>query len=584
MSLYKIPVFLVVTTISACAIQTAQVESVSPLKPAAEVETVMPSIPSAIDIQGAEGLQLLFPPVGVSSEQSAWFTTPDQQERLLVNAPDPLSSALVDLEFSRLVTEVDTTHTEQPGDLWARMRAGFALPDVRNPRIDNELRWYVGHPAYLDRVVERARPYLHFVVEQAEEIGVPLEMALLPIVESAYQPFAYSHGRAAGIWQFIPSTGRIYGLKQNWWYDGRRDIVASTRAALTYLRKLYDFVGEDWLLALAAYNSGAGTVLRAKRQNSQRGKLTDFWSLKLPVETRSYVPRLLALKLIFDNPTDYGLDIASIPDEPYFDVVDVGSQIDLALAAELANIELEELYQLNPGHNRWATDPDGHHQLVIPLEVVDTFRESLEALPPRQRVNWRRHRIGSGESLLTIAKKYQTTVEVIRDVNQLRGSMIRAGDHLMIPVATRSLSTYTLSQSQRTDTIKNTQRSGQRIEHVVRSGESFWEISKKYGVGVRALAKWNAMAPTDTLKAGQTLVVWSKRSVPAATTGNLPVATNQKIRYVVRKGDSIARISQKFRVRVSDVLRWNSLTERSYIHPGQKLTLYVDIRKQSGTI
>lgn len=470
-------------------------------------------------------------------------------------------------------------------DLWDRIRANFELPDHNHRGIKHDLAWYARHQAYLDRVAERASPYLHFIVEEVERRDMPAEIALLPIVESAFQPFAYSHGRAAGIWQFIPSTGKLFGLKQNWWYDGRRDVVASTKAALTYLETLNKHFDGDWLLALAAYNSGEGTVRRAIRKNKRRGKPTDFWSLDLPRETRGYVPKLLAIANIVSDPEAYGVRLVSIPDEPFFDVVDTGSQIDLALAADLAEISMRDLYTLNPGFNRWATDPKGPHRLLVPLEKAGIFEEKLADLSEDSRIQWERHSIRRGETLLAIAEKYRTTVDVLKKVNHIRGNIIREGDNLVIPVATKNLASYTLSAEQRLRATQNTSRSGrQKVVHVVRAGDTLWDLSRKYGVSVRALAKWNGMAPRDMLKTGQKLVVWTKhgRLASATFSPHDSKVITQKIGYRVKRGDSLARISQKFKVSVNDLMKWNGLHRNKYLQPGQHLTLYVDVTAQAG--
>ncbi|MDH5591563.1 MAG: transglycosylase SLT domain-containing protein, partial [Gammaproteobacteria bacterium] len=276
-------------------------------------------------------------------------------------------------EQENILSEVPETEVEAESitpapnpDLWQRIRDGFAISQPNlHADTQRQLQWFVNHPDYINRVVERARPYLHYIVDEIERRDMPLEIALLPVVESGFQPFAYSHGRAAGIWQFIPGTGRLYGLKQNWWYDGRRDIIESTRAALDYLQKLHnDF--DDWQLALAAYNCGEGTVGRAIRRNKKAGKGIDFWSLDLPKETSAYVPKLMAVSELIKHPEKYELTLSSIDNSPFLTVVDVGGQIDLALAAKLAEISVDEMYQLNPGFNHWATTPDGPHRLVIP--------------------------------------------------------------------------------------------------------------------------------------------------------------------------------------------------------------------------
>jgi len=503
--------------------------------------------------------------------------------------------ALVTLPQQPIATESITTHdlnqqlaAHRPQDLWQRIREGFSLPSSEHARTISERRWYARHQEYIDRTAERAQPYLHFIVEEAARRNIPMELALLPVVESAFQPFAYSHGRAAGIWQFIPGTGRMYGLKQNWWYDGRRDITASTLAAFNYLEALNREFSGDWLLALAAYNSGSGTVRKAIRKNRRRGKPTDFWSLKLPRETRAYVPKLLAIRDIVANPEQHNIVMTSIADEPYFEKVPTGSQIDLARAAELAGIPLKQLYRLNPAFNRWATDPDGPHHLLVPLEKSVQFKQNLAELPKESRVKWARHRIRNGETLGHIANRYKTTVAVIKDVNKIRGHMIRAGKNLIIPVAARRPGSYSLSATQRAKAIKNSPKKGIKLTHTVQRGDTLWDISRAHNVGTRQLARWNAMAPRDTLRPGQKLVIWkSAAKVAQSNNPNITPALNevtQRIRYVVRRGDSLSRISQRFRVSVNNLKRWNPRARGKYLQPGQRLTLFVDITNQSGNI
>ncbi len=476
-------------------------------------------------------------------------------------------------------------------DLWDRLRAGYAFPLIEHPRIDAELAWYLNHPDYLARTVERARPYLWLIVEALEQRDMPQEIALLPIVESAFQPFAYSHGRAAGLWQFIPSTGAHFGLKQNWWYDGRRDVLASTTAALDYLERLSAMFDGDWQLALAAYNSGSGTVTRAIRNNQNRGRPTDYWSLDLPRETRAYVPKLLALGRIFADPAAYDLEIASIPDEPVLTRVHVGSQIDLARAAELADISLEELYRLNPAFNRWATDPDGPHELLLPLDKAADFSIRLAETDGEQRVTWQRHQIRNGETLGQIAQRYDTTVDVLRRVNGINGHMIRAGHSLVIPVAMKDLNSYTLSAKQRRKATQSVQRGDNRIVHTVTSGDTLWDLARKYRVSVNQIANWNAMSPRDVLRPGQRLVIWRQADAAAAAeigdllNGAHPLNNvTRRISYTVRRGDSLSRISQRFNVGIADLRNWNSLAPEAYLQPGQRLTLYVDVTRQNGNI
>jgi membrane-bound lytic murein transglycosylase D len=506
--------------------------------------------------------------------------------------PDPEHSTL-ETDAAQAPPEGAATWTDAAApagvapDVWDRMRAGFDFPLHDNHRVRAELDWYASHPDYLDRTLERARPYLHLIIESLEQRGMPTEIALLPIVESAYQPFAYSHGRAAGIWQFIPSTARDFGLKQNWWYDGRRDILASTRAALDFLQSLHDELDNDWLLALAAYNSGAGTVKRAIQTNRRHGKPTDFWSLQLPAETRAYVPKLLALAELFTRPEQYSLVIRSIPDEPVVRTVHTGAQIDLAKAAELSDTSLDELYRLNPAFNRWATDPDGPHELLLPLDKAALFETQLATLAAADRVTWQRYVIREGDTLGTIAQRHRTTVEVLRRFNNIKGNMIRAGNALVIPVSSRSLSGYTLSQDERGRSAQNSPREGHKFVYAVRGGDTLWDIARLHNVGLTQLAQWNGISPRDPLRIGQRLTIWRKGDTSAAAGLNAqhPLGnTTKRIHYVVRKGDSLARISQRFNVKVSELRDWNSLGMNQYLQPGQKLTLYVDVINQTENI
>ncbi len=501
-----------------------------------------------------------------------------------------LRQKIVGARTEPIVTDNTDNAPPPPSDIWSRIRAGFALPDGEHPKVVAHTRWYAKHQRYLDRTFNRGKPYLYYIVDEVEKRGMPLEIALLPVVESAFQPFAYSHGRASGIWQFIPGTARNYGLKIDWWYDGRRDIQASTQAALNYLERLNKLFDGDWLLALAAYNSGEGTVLRAVRKNKKRGKKTTFWDLKLPKETRSYVPKLLAISNIVARPEAYQVSLIDIANEPYLIPVETGSQIDLALAADLAGIELEELYVLNPGFNRWATSPDGPHRLLLPLDKAESFKQKLAQLPPEKRVKWVRHRIGEGETLGHIAKKYHTTVGVLQRINNIRGHMIRAGKHLLIPVASQSATVYALSAEQRLQARQNAPRKGTRIDYTVRPGDTLWDISRAYNVSVRALASWNNMAPRDTLRPQQKLVIWAQpkqtgiaAALPAPSSPGLK-ATTRKINYRVRQGDSLARISQRFNVSVTKLKQWNPSARGKYIQPGQNLIVYVDVTRVSENI
>ncbi len=458
-------------------------------------------------------------------------------------------------------------------DLWTRIEQGFEIPKQDNKRIAAQKQWFLRNTDYMDRVSRRAARYLHYVVTELEAANMPMELALLPIVESAFDPFAYSHGRASGMWQFIGATGKRYGMKQNWWYDGRRDIVASTAGAIAYLRDLHEEFNGDWLLALAAYNTGEGNVRKAIRRNKRAGKPTDFWNLRLPRETRMYVPRLLAVAELLQQKKSNGQIFNPIADDAYFAIVQTGSQLDLAQAAALGGLGMEEIYLLNPGLNRWATPPDGPHRLLIPAKKASLFTNSLASLPATERVSWQRYTIRSGDTLSTIARKFNTSVSVIKSANKLGSNRIRVNRSLLIPAAMKKDSQYALSDSQRrARKAARSAGSGSKIQYTVRSGDSLWSIAKRYKVSVEALASWNSMVPRDPLRKGQTLQIWTSET--EANAGQMI----RKVGYKVRRGDSLSRIAQRFRVATDDISRWNGIRKSSILRPGQSLTLYVDVR------
>jgi membrane-bound lytic murein transglycosylase D len=448
-------------------------------------------------------------------------------------------------------------------DVWQRIRLGYGIPhDNIHPKTQKQLDWFISHPEYVDRVVERARPYLHYIVEQVEQRDIPLEMALLPVVESGFQPFAYSKSRAAGLWQFIPSTGKLYGLKQNWWYDGRRDVVESTRAALDYLEKLHNDFG-DWQLALAAYNCGEGTVSRAIKKNKKAGKKTDFWSLTLPAETSAYVPKLMAVAELVKQPEKFNITLKPIANTAYLAQVDVGSQIDLAVAAKMANISTDEIHQLNPGYNQWATMPEGPHKLVLPINKVAAFEHQLAEMPKEQRVQWAKHKIKPGESLGLIASKYQTSISAIKTANKLTSNNIRAGRHLLIPSAgATSASTPKAVKKARAAQLNT--RTAKKGVYVVKKGDTWWDIARANNTSVRKLAALNNKSHRDVLRPGQKLLV--EKAKP----------NKQGVNYTIKSGDSLWGISQRFNVSVAQVREWNGLSSRTLLQPGQNLTIYPD--------
>ena len=471
------------------------------------------------------------------------------------------------------------------GRIYDALINGFSLPEQTSQaaldRINAQYNWYKRNPEYMQRVWQRAQFYMHHIKSELQERELPMELALLPIVESAFDSFAYSHGRAAGLWQIIPGTGKYLGVEQNWWYVGRRDVIDSTHAALNYLSSLNREFDGDWMLAIAAYNSGAGNVRKGIRKNKKKNKALDFWSLDLPKETKAYVPKLLALKLLFLE--DYSRQmLPAIPDQAFFELVETGSQIDLAMAADLAQIDLDTLYQLNPGFNHWATAPKGPHRLLVPVGNAPILRSELERLPPDQRVKLQRYKIKPGDTLSVLARKNKTTIAAIQQANNLNSLNLRAGKYILIPQASTQLSAYVKSKDARLKRLQNTSRKGQRVEHKVAAGDSFWKISQRFGVSERNVARWNGMAPGDTLKVGQSLVIWVKND---SQNSNINMAskpvTTRRINYKVRSGDTLSGIARKFKVKTSQIQSWNKSRLKKFLMPGQTLKIFVDVRQQS---
>jgi membrane-bound lytic murein transglycosylase D len=459
------------------------------------------------------------------------------------------------------------------GNLLDRVRAGLTLGEHYNSRIDKEADWFARNPEYIERVFTRAAPYLHYIVTEVEKRGLPMELALLPVIESAFQPFAYSSARAMGLWQFIPATGTRFNMKQDWWYDGRRDVVAATQGALDYLSYLNDFFAGDWLHAIAAYNAGEGNVSRAIRRAKNEKKRIDFWNLRLPNETKTYVPRLLAMARIVAEPEKYGLSIEGIPDRPYFVEVETGGQISIEVAAELAGITTEQMYDLNPAYHRWATDPTGPHRLLVPVESADVFRESLLLLTPDQRLRVERYTVREGDTVASISQRFGTTAQHLRELNQLGASgTVVIGTELRVPSQVSALPEVVRVAAARVDAR---QPGAVRAVHVVRSGDTLSSIAKRYKVSVNSLARLNNIKTTSILRVGQRLNLHDGAATGGGGgTGEIILSDDgQKMTYVVKQGDTLSAIARTLKVSVSSLQSWNNLTG-SMIKPGQRLVAY----------
>lgn len=398
---------------------------------------------------------------------------------------------------------------QAPRDLWVRIRDGFAMRDLQSPLIAKHEQWYASRPDYVARMTDRARRYLYHITAEVERRGMPSEIALLPMIESAFNPGAYSTSSASGIWQFIPSTGKNFGMQQNWWYDGRRDVITATNGALDYLQKLHDQFG-DWELALAAYNWGEGAVQRAQERNRKRGLPTDYLSLKLPDETRNYVPKLMAVKNIISDPAKFGLALQDIPNEPYFAIVSTDKHIDVKLAAKLADISREEFVALNPAHNRPVILQDVSDVILLPVDKVETFRENLENYD-KPLVSWQAYQPKKGERFDRIASRMGISVQKLKSVNGLPGrAKVSAGQTLLVPVKTKDAGAddeFEVFNMHLPPVVNEGGSKGgsKVVKHIVRKGNTLSGLARQYHVSIKQLKQWNG--GLKTIRVGQVIKI-----------------------------------------------------------------------------
>ena len=462
------------------------------------------------------------------------------------------------------------------------------MPDINSDLVLYHQQWYLNRPDYLRRTVERSSRYMYHIVEELDKRGMPMELALLPMVESAYNPMAYSRSKASGLWQFIPATGKRYNLDQDWWKDERRDIVASTAAALDYLQSIYEMHG-DWHLALASYNWGEGAVGRAINKNRAQGLPTDYMNLTMPNETKNYVPKLQALKNIFSDPAlVVELGLAKIPNRPYFGTVTKTANIDVKVAAKLAGMPVQDFVALNPAHNRPVIKSDT--PMVIPTDKLDTFVSNLEAHEDSNKPlsSWQSYTVRPGDKLEKIAPRFGMTVANLKAVNGITGR-IKVNPGLTLLVAGQDgaepLNMAALPEQPRLPNADPTPAASTGRSHTVRKGETLPAIAKRYGTSVAELKHLNHLR-TDKLAAGTRLALSpaSKTTVDNEIRPRKPgaaptkQASSQKplkiTRYTIQRGDTLSSIAKRFKVDKDDLLRWNHASSKS-LAPGQTLTVQI---------
>ncbi len=447
-------------------------------------------------------------------------------------------------------------------NLWQVLREHFSLDDYSYaPAVRAQIRWYQYHRAYFERVTNRARPYLYYIYQQVKKNHLPIELVALPMIESAYNPFAYSHAGASGLWQIMPKTANYFGIKHNYWYDGRRDITSSTKMALGYLTYLSSFFNHNWLLAIAAYDSGEGTVLNALQYNSRYGRRLNFWSLPLPQETQAYVPSLLAVVAIIKNPARYGLSLPYIPARPYLGEVTIAQSMQLAQIAKLTGIKMEHVYELNPGFNHWVTGTQGPFHLLLPIDKIEHFKLALNAY---NKTRVQDHYVTKGDTLGRIALLYHRSADTIKQFNHLNSNVIRVGQKITIPPLVTLKTDPKKIEPSTTKLVAN--KGFYHQEHApfvyqIQKGDSVATLAKKYNISARDIQHWNNLHNLKQLVAGKKLLIWPGNQLP-----------NSKLAYYkVKHGDNLSSIAKKHRVTLAQLCKWNNLKPNAQIKVGQQI-------------
>lgn len=485
-----------------------------------------------------------------------------------LNAPQAIPKSLTQVESDNSSEDsdlsVDATpekQQQQPKlavsiDIWQRLRQGFQItPNSLPYSADKQLQRYLKNPHNLNLLFEHSSPFLFHVTEQLENANLPLELALLPIVESNYDPLAYSPSHAVGLWQFIPSTATSLGLERSRWYEGRRDVVQSTAAAVTYLGYLNKQFNGNWLHALAAYNSGEGAVRKAIRKNRRLGKSTEFWALRLPRETKNYVPQLMALASIVKDAEKLKVKLPEISNSAYFSLVELPAQIELDKVIEVTGVDDAVFTQLNSAYKRSVTPPEAGYHILLPIEKSQILSEFLTNSDPSTWAEYREYIVKSGDTLSHIAKRYSQTTEQIKITNRLRNDFLRIGQVLRIP-PTGEVAVLTEYKTPPTRT------------YIVSAGDTLSEIAAKHKVSISSIKRANNLSG-NLIKVNQELIIKAPKSGPKTT----PV---RKLNYQVRNGDSLYLIAKRFDLKIADITSWNKLDKNKYLQPGQRLTLYIN--------
>jgi membrane-bound lytic murein transglycosylase D len=436
-------------------------------------------------------------------------------------------------------------------DFWQEIRYNFTIKKQENNAISKQLKQYIANKKSFEKSLKDASPYMFFIKEEIKKEKLPMELILLPMVESEYKPFAHSWAGASGIWQMMPGTASGLNLKINWWIDERRSITKSTKAALHYLKYLNDFFNNNWLLAIAGYDSGAGTVQKAIKKANHK----DFWQLPLPRETQNYLPKLFALKEIIQNPEKYGITLPKIPNKPYFISTHTSKQIPIQKIAQTINISTKQMYNLNPQYRRWSTAPKSNNNLLIPIEKASIFHKKITTIKQHKTTNLKKYKIKPGDSINLIAKKNDIKVSHLLEINKLKSTLIKKGHYLLLP--SNHLKINGLNR-EKTIKIRGDNLPGpKRLTYIVKKHDTIKSIAKKFNIAPRELKYWNQLK--TKLKSGSKLTVWKN-----------PNKTPKK--YTVKKRDNLLKISKKYKISVKSIKRKNHL-KNNIIKLNQELIL-----------
>lgn len=483
----------------------------------------------------------------------------------------PMASSALEsqLAYYNGQASASATVSSQTDNLWDRVRAGLQLSELDSPLTQVHVNWYAKRPDYVSRMLDRSRLYLFHIVEEVQKRGMPTEIALLPMVESAYNPQAYSRSHAAGIWQFIPSTGKNYGLQQNVWYDGRRDVTAATQAALDYLQKLYMDFG-SWELALAAYNCGEGCVSRAIQKNAARGRPTDYLSLSLPTETRHYVPKLMAIRQLVLEPEGFGVELNVIPNEAYFTQVSLNAgAMDVHSAAQLAGLGVEEFLSLNPAFPRKLIKAGSDVSVLVPVDHAEVFQANLDK---GEWNSWHPVTAKKGMTVAEIAEQFGTSPDRLVEHNQLhlRNGVLIKDQVILAPVGNVEESEFPVASWKQAEADAREASGSTAKYYVVRKGETIGYLARKLKVSATNLKRWNKLK-SSKLRAGQRLLVQPATSTTRLASSKAKSASGTT-RYTVRRGDTLYSIANRFDVSVSELKVWNKLRSNN-VQAGERLTI-----------